>query len=247
MNRILKALLIILGSVLIINGLFLTIYSNFNTGVLLTYLLGIILILLAVFNDKLKGKLFTALKAVFAVGLCIVFSFQTFLMAYGKTDTVNSSEDAVIVLGAGIRGERLTQGLKNRLDCAIKIYDKNPDILIVVSGGQGEQETITEALAMERYLISCGIPKEVIIKEEQSHSTYDNFKYSKEILDDKLGEGYSVAYVTNDYHIYRAGELAKLTGFEKTTHIHSNTKWYTIIPSTIRECLAVIKLWVFRR
>lgn len=242
----LKILLIALGSLLILDGLFLTVYSNFNTGILLTFVLGTMLILLAVFAPKLKGRLFTVLKTVFVVGVCVIFTFQSFLILYGTTDTVTGNEDAVIVLGSGIRGERISQGLKSRLDTAIECHRQNPDAIIIVSGGQGEQETITEALAMERYLLEQGVPEASIIKEESARSTFENFKFSREILESRFGSEYSVAFVSNDYHIYRASRLAKLNGFENTTHAHSNTKWYTIMPSSLREILAVIKLWVFK-
>ena len=246
LKLLLKILLVSIGSLFIIDGLFLTIFSNFNTGILLTFILGAMLISFALFAEKLKGALFTTLKTFFIVGICVVFSFQSFLIFYGKTDTVTHKADVIIVLGSGIRGERISQGLKSRLDTAIECYRQNPDAIIVVSGGQGEQETITEALAMERYLLDQGIPKESVIKEEKARSTYQNFKFSKELLDSQFDKKYSVAFVSNDYHIYRASRLARLAGFDDTTHAHSDTKWYTIVPSSLREILAVIKLWVFK-
>ena len=246
MKRFLKIFLIVIGSLHISDALFLTVYSNFNTGILLTFILGMMQILFALFAEKLKGQLFTVIKTVFLVGVCIVFTFQSFLVLYGTADTVTGNEDAIVVLGSGIRGERLSQGLKSRLDIAIECHRQNPDAIIVVSGGQGEQETITEALAMERYLLEQGVPRASIIKEEAAKSTSQNFKFSKALLDEQLGNEYSVAFVSNDYHIYRASRLANLSGLENTTHAHSDTKWYTIMPSTMREILAVIKLWIFK-
>ena len=90
------------------------------------------------------------------------------------------------------------------------------------------------------------MPQEKIIKEEQATSTFENFVNSKAILD-KLFEGeYETAFVSNEYHIYRASSLARIAGFDSVTHTHSNTMWYTLVPSTLRETLAVVKLWVFR-
>ena len=43
--------------------------------------------------------------------------------------------------------------------------NRNYKAIIIVSGGQGPQEDITEALAMERYLKNKGIPQERIIKK----------------------------------------------------------------------------------
>lgn len=246
-KKIIKALLIIFGSLLVFNALLMSVMSNINAGIIAEILLGAVIFMYGILLEKLVPKIPKWLRAVFWCGVCTVTVFVSVLLGLGINDTVTGSEDAVIVLGSGIRGELLTVGLKNRLDCAVEIYENNPDTVIVVSGGQGPQEDITEALAMERYLLSRNIPQESIIKEEQATSTYENFIYSKQILDKNFGENYSAAYVTNDYHIYRAGALAKIAGFGNLTHSHSTTVWYTVIPSCMRECMAVVKLWIFRQ
>ena len=246
-KKIIKALLIIFGSLLVFNALLMSVMSNINAGIIAELLLGVVIFLYGILLEKLVPKIPKWLRAVFWCGVCTVMVSVSLLLGLGINDTVTGSEDAVIVLGSGIRGELLTVGLKNRLDCAVEIYENNPDIVIVVSGGQGPQEDITEALAMERYLLSRNIPQENIIKEEQATSTYENFIYSKQILDEKFGENYSAAYVTNDYHIYRAGALAKIAGFGDVAHSHSTTVWYTVIPSCMRECMAVVKLWLFKQ
>lgn len=246
-KKIIKALLIIFGLLLVFNALLMSVMSNLNAGIIAEILLGAVIFMYGILLEKLVPKIPKWLRAVFWCGVCTVTVFVSVLLGLGINDTATGSEDAVIVLGSGIRGELLTVGLKNRLDCAVEIYENNPDTVIVVSGGQGPQEDITEALAMERYLLSRNIPQESIIKEEQATSTYENFIYSKQILDKKFGENYSAAYVTNDYHIYRAGALAKIAGFGNLTHSHSTTVWYTVIPSCMRECMAVVKLWIFRQ
>ncbi|MBQ2812525.1 MAG: YdcF family protein, partial [Clostridia bacterium] len=213
---------------------------------LFALLLGLSFVLYGGFLDKAREKLPAWLKTVYFGGVSVLLVFVMFLLSYGLSDNVSGREDAIIVLGSGIRGELLTQGLKNRLDAAVECYEENEDLLIVVSGGQGPQEDITEALAMERYLLARGVPQESIIKEEQATSTYENFIYSKKILDEKLGDGYTAAFVSNEYHIYRASSLARIAGFDTVTHTHSSTMWYTLVPSTLRETLAVVKLWVFK-
>ncbi len=241
-----KAILTTTGALLLLNAVFMAVYSNLNAGIFVTFLLGAALVLYAVFANTLVQKIPKILRGLFWTGVGAVVAFSACLLGLGVTDTVTFNEDAIVVLGSGIRGEMLTVGLKNRLDSAIEYCKGNEDALIVVSGGQGPQEDITEALAMERYLLSQGIAADRIIKEEQATSTYENFAFSKEILDEEFKEGYSVAFVSNEYHIYRASSLAKIAGLEKTTHTHSTTVWYTVIPSTLRECMAVVKMWIFK-
>ena len=242
-----KTILLIVGIILTVNAVVLFFTSNFNVGLLFALLLGLSFVLYGAFLDKLRDKLPAWLRTVYFACVSALLVFVMFLVSYGLSDNVSGKEDAIIVLGSGIRGELLTQGLKNRLDAAIECYEENEDLIIVVSGGQGPQEDITEALAMERYLLSQGVPQEKIIKEEQATSTFENFVNSKAILD-KLFEGeYKTAFVSNEYHIYRASSLARIAGFDAVTHTHSNTMWYTLVPSTLRETLAVAKLWVFRK
>ncbi|MBR3753632.1 MAG: YdcF family protein [Clostridia bacterium] len=241
-----KIILLTVGIILTVNAVVMFFTSNFNIGLLFALLLGLSFVLYGAFLDRAREKLPAWLKTVYFGGVSVLLVFVMFLLSYGLSDNVSGREDAIIVLGSGIRGELLTQGLKNRLDAAIDCYEENEDLLIVVSGGQGPQEDITEALAMERYLLARGVPQESIIKEEQATSTYENFIYSKKILDEKLGDGYTAAFVSNEYHIYRASSLARIAGFDTVTHTHSSTMWYTLVPSTLRETLAVVKLWVFK-
>jgi len=155
---------------------------------------------------------------------------------------VNYNEDAVIVLGAGVRGDRVTLPLKMRLDKAIEYHYKNPDALIVVTGGQGLQETVTEAYAMEKYLVQNGVDNSKILKEEKATSTFENMKYSKEILDNYFTNDYSVVIITNNFHIFRGTTIAKNSGFKNVTHMHAGLQWYNLMPCFLRESLAVIKM-----
>ena len=68
--------------------------------------------------------------------------------------------------------------------------------------------------------------------------------FSKEILDGLLGDNYKIAYISNDYHVFRAGHIVKKAGFENKTHAHSNTIWHSILPGTLRECIGVMKYFV---
>ena len=136
--------------------------------------------------------------------------------------------------------------MPTRLDAAIEYSKKNPNALIVVSGGQGPQEDCSEAEAMREYLIDKGINKYKIIEENKSTSTNENYLFSKAILDKILGCEYKIAYVTNSFHSYRAGELAKINGLNPRAY-NAKTKIESLIPNYAREVLAVIQLWVFGR
>lgn len=241
---IIQILFALSGTFCLLNGIIISMTSNFNLGNILTLLLGITLLVVSVMWEKLKKLCPKWLKTIFFTALAIIFVFSSCLYFYGKSDNVTYDEDAIIVLGAGLRGSRPSSTLKGRLNAAYEYHKENPDALIVVSGGQGHDEDITEAEAMETYLVSLGVPKDKIVKEEKSTSTYENFVFSKKMLDARLESGYKIAYISNDYHVFRAGKIASDAGFENATHAHSDTIWHSVLPGTLRECIGVMKYYI---
>jgi uncharacterized SAM-binding protein YcdF (DUF218 family) len=245
--NIIQVISFIIGFVLTINGLLLFLRTNFNLGNALTLILGLVFVIYSKYFDWINKKLPKWIKSFFVLGLIIALFFTSFLFVYGLNDNVQYNEDAIIVLGAAVQGDIPSRSLADRLNTAIKYHKENPEAVIVVSGGKGPQENVTEAYAMEQFLIKNGVSKDKIIKEEKATSTYENFLYSKEILDKNLEAGYKVSFVSNEYHIYRARGIAKKIGLTNVTHIHSNTVWHSVVTGTLRECLAVVKFWVLGR
>lgn len=243
MKKTVKILSIISGSLLIGNFILLILISNINLGMVPVAGLGAVLLGYGIFLDKLPFK--KIISAVIALGIVVILSFGTFLAVYGGRDTADYTEQTVIVLGCGIRGERVSVGLAKRLDKAVEYHEKNTEAMIIVSGGQGPQEDISEALAMKRYLVDKGVPEEKIIMEDKSTSTIENFKFSYDIMFEKnLPSHYSVVFVTNAYHVYRASEYAEVQGFKDIKHLGTDIVWYTIPMNYMREMLAVVKMWV---
>ncbi len=243
-KKVMKYFLITAGAAVFASAVLASFLSNFNLGLVLAYLFGTAVLSVGLGYERTE-KIHIFFKIMFLLALIGTFVFVISLFICGKSDTVDHKEDAIIVLGAGIRGEKVGKGLQGRLDAALEYHRSNPDAVIVVSGGQGPQESITEALAMERYLVEKGVPKDKIIKEERSTSTNENFRFSKKLLDERFGEDYKIAFVTTDYHIYRAGKIASAEGFKNITHCHSDIQWYVALPSGLREMFAVMKMWVF--
>lgn len=105
------------------------------------------------------------LKYVFFAGCGAYLLFALGLFAASFAHPATGNEKAVVVLGAGLRGEQVSGLLARRLDAALAYYRQNPDVLLVVSGGQGPDEAIPEAEAMARYLQAHGVPGENILVE----------------------------------------------------------------------------------
>ena len=199
----------------------------------------------AVFFERLKKIKW--LNFAIVIFMLVYSALAGFIMIYGRIDTAAFDEDVVIVLGAGLRGEEITPTLRNRLDRAVEYHHKNPEAIIIVSGGQGRGDVITEASAMARYLEENGVPKDLIIQEGGSHSTYQNMRLSKEILTDifpEMSGSLRVVVITNDFHIYRAVRFTRIVGMYEATSFHGDTPLISLPGALVREVAAVIKMWL---
>ena len=233
----LRILLAALGVRVILNGVHVSRTANFNLGTMMLLGLGGLLIVYAALLRCLRK--WTWLHVAAGVCCLLLVGSAGALEVYGTRDNVTYREDAVLVLGCGIDGERVTGSLARRLDTAIAYHEKNPNAVIVVSGGQGAQETITEAEAAARYLTERGIPAEQIIKEEQATSTVENFKYTATLLNERFPGGYSLAVITSRYHVFRAVRIAKKQGLT-VTHAGAAVVRYTVPMNDLREVVAVL-------
>lgn len=171
--------------------------------------------------------------------LFIVFLAVESIILSGMLTMPSKRLPVIIVLGACIRGTKITGSLKRRLDKALLYLHDNPETIVIVSGGQGRGEDVTEAFAMRQYLLECGVPNARITMEDRSRTTEENLKFSKELL--KRGEN-KIGIVTNNFHIYRAIKLAKAEGYKKVYGITAGCDPVLFFNYMIREFFAV--LWL---
>ena len=162
------------------------------------------------FNGKNKF-IATSLKALFIVFLVSFVIVEALLLsAVGKRA---KDGDVLIVLGAALWKDYPSPILRLRLETAYDFLISNPQAICIVSGGQGHNEIISEAEAMSNYLVNKGIAEDRIIKEEKSINTVENFRYSKELIDQYfMDRPYKAVYVTTNFHVYRSGLMARDVG-----------------------------------
>ncbi|WP_020060684.1 YdcF family protein [Bacillus sp. 123MFChir2] len=161
--------------------------------------------------------------------------YTTYRMRKIANEKVSHTAPYVLVLGAKLFGDRPSLSLQNRLDVAVSYLRSHPEAKVVVSGGQGDDEDISEALSMSRYLIGNGIGKERILLEDRSTSTYENLKFSKELYDVK-----HAVVVSNTYHLYRTKIIANRLGM-KMEALAAPTPKRSRKKAYIREYAAIIK------
>lgn len=254
-NRI-SMIYILLGIAGILDTIFvLGLNGGRNLGTLLPGVLGIAMVLWGISGRYLKKYFikerfvwFRRLLRLSILGLLASFLLIESLLLYNTKDTVPSQVDYVIILGAGLNGDQLSWTLWERVNKGVMILQDNKEMKAVVSGGQGPGEWITEAEAMQRYLVERGIAKERILKEEKSTSTMENFRYSRELLE--LQPNYDpskpVLIVTNDFHMFRSKLLARRVGLNPVG-VPSPTPWYLRPNVYLREYFGVVKSLVFDR
>ncbi|NBK96594.1 MAG: YdcF family protein [Erysipelotrichia bacterium] len=184
------------------------------------------------------------LRYVFFVFLLAFFSFfivaEGLIIHQGKQKPVEKS-DYVIILGAQINDNTISTSLKYRLDAALEIHERYPDMVFVVSGGKGNDERASEARFMESYLLEHHVKEEQIILEERSTNTYENLLYSKQLLDlYSDSQEYNVTIISNAFHTYRSKYLAEKVGLNANTYA---AKMHEIsIPNYyLREFFALMK------
>lgn len=151
---------------------------------------------------------------------------------------IKENLDYIIVLGAHVNGVRLSKALLERTRRALEYLEKNPKTRAVLSGGQGEGETISEAEAMCRYLEDHGISRERLILEDRSTNTKENLDFSLALIGDLNAP---IGVVTNHFHVFRGVAIGRKCGCKNIYPIPSRYRSWRLVIYIPREILAIIK------
>ena len=154
----------------------------------------------------------------------------------------NYNKDYIIILGCQIKKDgSLPPLLKGRVDRALEfrnnqLKETGKDLIFIPSGGQGNDEIMPEGKAMSNYLVEHGINKNKILIEDKSQNTYENIKFSNELI---KKENANICFSTTNYHVLRAGLIATEQGL-KLDGIGSKTKFYFWVNAFIREFVGTL-------
>ncbi|MFR7585354.1 MAG: YdcF family protein [Mediterraneibacter gnavus] len=114
---------------------------------------------------------------------------------------------------------------------------------IIVSGGQGKGEDVSEAYAMVQYLREHEVKDEQIMLEDQSRTTRENLRFSKAYLEELKTP---VGIVTNNFHLFRALLIGRSEGYENLTGIAAGCNRILFLNYMVREFFAAVWLWIQR-
>ena len=236
-----RVLCICVGGFLVLDTIIVCFLSNYNLGVILPAVLGLPLLLLGLLWPHMDAGFWLFLRRFVLVcyGLgCLFLLFLGSLMLRAIDRGEHGDYDALIVLGAAVHEDRVTWVLSNRLDTAYDYAVDHPDTLLVVSGGQGDGESVTEASAMAGYLARRGIDPARIFLEDRAESTSENFAFSKAIIDERLGSDASIGFVTTRFHVFRASRVAQKGGID-ARGLGAPDVWYIATNNFLRECVGI--------
>ena len=189
---------------------------------------------------RLRVSVITAVCAVAAVFLTV----EGLITISAVTASGREEADYCIVLGARVRGRELTSSLERRLRRAYIYAVAHPRCILVLSGGQGEGEDISEAEAMYGYLYGRGLRSNRFILEDRSTDTVENIRNSLDIIrkrEANTPREPRVAVVTSNFHIFRAKHIAKKNGQENVTLVASSSDPILMLHLWVREGIAVLK------
>ena len=178
-----------------------------------------------------------------AFWICFALALGIFVLVEGlilsrEYATAKDGADVLIILGAQWKTTGPSKVLQYRLEKAVSYLKVNRETKVIVSGGQGSNEPISEADGMYAYLVEHGIDPSRIQKEDKSTSTYENLKYSAALLD-KAND--NVVLVTNGFHVYRAEKLAKGQGYAHAQGLAADAYLPMEAHNLLREFFGVVK------
>ena len=182
-----------------------------------------------------------------AIGL-VWFSFlEVQIIRDARTDP-DPERPYLVVLGAAVYGTVPSKTLANRVYPAAEYLNRYPDSMVIVSGGQGKGEEITEAACMAEMLQQMGIDPSRILLEDKATSTDENIRFSAAIIRARGDEpDGGMAIISSPYHLCRAKRIALNAGI----HACGVAGWpgnpFVMLNYYIREAFGLTHLMVFGR
>ena len=178
----------------------------------------------------------------------ILFGVTEYFIIRASFGTPETQVDYLVVLGAKVRQDGPSVSLWDRIYETVSYLNAHPDTIAIVSGGQGEDEPITEAKSMHDELVKLGISEDRIWMEYKATSTDENLRYSLDLIEGKTGRRpQTLGVLSSEYHLFRASLMAKKLGIEFVGIPAKTTKITQLINHAMREVAGVWHFYIFGR
>lgn len=189
-------------------------------------------------KDTILGLLYSIVTTgvLFLSAQLAIFTLSSALnlLHFGKRKHFNQ----IVVLGSGLFGDVVPPLLQRRIAKGIVLQQKNPQAILILSGGQGPGEDIPEGQAMKKWALEHGADPERTISEEKSRNTYENLLFSAALFPVVQGK---TAIVTNRYHVFRALILSRNLAIPAKGY-GAKATWYFSLNAFLREFAAYLSM-----
>ena len=245
-KRILIGLKWLVPALFLLMGIFfLTAVKGYSFSALICFCIAGVIVCYYLLNRLKKRKPKTAkvlkviLTSVLGVGI-LIYAVTGALILHAARGDGDEKCEYIVVLGAGVRGTTPSQILSDRIEKAYTYLSENPDVICIASGGQGPDEDISEAQCIFDHLTGRGIDPDRIWLEEKSTSTWENFQFTLNLIEEKTGSRpEKLGVLSSDFHLFRAGMFASDCGVD-AVGIPAPTRWLSLrINYYLREVAGV--------
>ncbi|GAA3954010.1 YdcF family protein [Gordonia caeni] len=242
------------GVYLLVNAVTVVRREGLRVATLVPAVFGLFLLIVLVATIATAAALLSA-GSYTAIGLLVTFvvipiamivialvGYAAYAVLYGRIGRPVRS-DAVVVLGSGLSGDKVTPLLASRIDHGIEMLSAaagpGREPLLVLSGGKGDDEVISEAEAMARYALSAGVDEDRIVREDTSTTTEENLVNTRTVLAERGLPAPTLTVVSSDFHVLRAASLTRRLGLDATV-VGAPTARYYVPAAFLREFIACL-------
>lgn len=165
----------------------------------------------------------TVLNICVCIGFVVVAVTEGFVIhaSLGQPET---ECEYVVVLGCMVRPDGPSTSLRNRIDATYDYLTAHPNAIAIVSGGQGDDEPMPEALCMYNELVAKGIDPNRVWMEDKATSTWANLHYSLALIEERTdSRPTTIGILSSEYHLLRASLQAKDQGVDTVVGIPAKT------------------------
>lgn len=176
---------------------------------------------------------------VLILGLLVVGTTEAVIIRKSFGDP-EKSVGIMVVLGAKVNKDGPSVSLWDRICAAYTYLEEHPHTVAVLSGGQGSDEPITEAECLYRELVELGIDPRRLRMEDQSTTTWENLKFSLDLIEEETGyRPVEIGVLSSEYHLFRASLFAKACDVEFVGIPARTSRWGQRVNHFMREIAGV--------
>lgn len=238
-------MIILFGTLLLLGGIgFLVIPFHLEMTSVVLCLLGMAVLAVHFLNRKTRfSGLADVLTVAAASCVVVLMAGMSLISCYGVTDwTMAASAEYALVLGSGVNEDGSpSRIMRQRISAAMEFMEANPDAVLILTGGQGDYEPVSEAGCMYQVMLELGADPARLLLEEESSTTRENLMNSIAIIEARGDKDQPVGLITSEFHQRRARYIADTLELDTFPVSADTDQWFYRINYTLREVFAFVK------